>query len=1182
MNENFSDNDQLMSPVLDAKQRQVWDALRAKQTDEYPLSDWYLGALYALQNKYNPDRISQAAQSLRELLEKLPRVVRESDVVRSHDLVGMRREIYNRWIKDKERYDGKWKDKNVDGQLDKTLRKIDQYLESSQMPTRREQIQSAIGQIDPMADLFDPKIQKAKRDQFHKVWMELEGFAHHRSNPDEQRFMEYFSTIDQIISDLLAPITAQNQQEIRTILEKPAPTEDDINSMLELIKRRGANYRFFFEYAKNPIWIPILKDQGFFNSPPSVKPADEGYVTYPFWPPISYLKRVANDDPEQVVDILVELPEMDNPAVLQEICDIACAIEDIELSLKLKPWVTRYVKSSYPEDLLYDSIVKILNHWIGESKDSVKEALEISKIAVSFKADAMSEEKEARRLKNPKDRKTFLEPSPRFDLWEYQQILENGIRPLCEKEPYQIARILIYATANMIRLSKHQEDLDKGGDEDFSKIWCPRLNQSDQNYPNTKERLVYTLAFACEKVYEKSPESIERLDQILRNQQWKIFKRLRQHLYSLNPNEQTLPWIREFILEHNDYAKREYHYEFQLMIRKACEHFGVNLLSEEERTSIFDAIRSGPSREDFRKWMRERFTEEGFQQRQDYFHRMQLRPFEHLLTEEYQKYFRKLEDASDEDFPSDEDYSPVSKAEGGMVSYRSPLSPEDLAGLGDEELLAYINDWQEEHRDKDDWLVEINIRGLADAFQTVFKDTIIPDEKRLTFWLENRDRIERPVYVRAIVRAIQEHVKEQHYEQLDQWFEFCEWVLSHPDAESDRGEWGDESWEHPDWGSSRRAVGDFIGECLKEEMNVPFTERESLANILRLLCTQFDRQLDHDERTLLDRDDQITEAINNTRSRALEDLVKFGFWVRRHDATDKVPEVTSILEERFKDDAEYPLTMPERVQLGRYYGQFWSLNQTWAVEHKTVFFPQDNLPVWVEAFGSFLHFTRPFKPTFEILRDNFVFALDHMGKIEDDEIADKLGQHLFIYYLWKVYPLKGEDSLLEKFYEKTKNDPQRWANLSNHVGWSVRKSSEHLEQGLIDRTVAFFDWRLEQKEPEELRKIAFWLEAEYLDSDWRLDAHAKILDVGPLDRMGSSSLLTVLNGMLESHTEKVVECFAKIIDAIDRGERIYIGTDEAKPILKAGLNSEDESVRENAERAREILLSHGRYGFLDI
>ena len=795
---------------------------------------------------------------------------------------------------------------------------------------------------------------------------------------------------------------------------------------------------------------------------------------------------------------------------------------------------------------------------------------------IGFLPDSNAKEKErqARRLGNPKGWATRLKPSPRSDKWEYQKILENGIRPLCEREPYQIARILIDATATMIRLSKHQEELDKEGDEDSSEFWCRRLNRPIGPLLDTKEMLVHTLTFACEKVYEKSLESIEGLDQALRNQRWKIFKRLRQHLYALNPNEQTLPWIREFILEHKDYAKWEHHYEFQLMIRKACEYFGVSLLSEEERMAIFDAILSGPPRG-------ERSPEE-FRQRQRYFHRMQLQPFARLLTGEYQNYFQELEDASDEDPPNDEDYSPVGKVEGGTISYRSPRSSEELVGLRDEELLIYINDWQEEHSDEDDWLVRINIGALADAFQTVFKGTIIPDEKRLAFWLENRDRIERPVYVKAIVRAIHEHVKEQHYERLDLWFEFCEWVLSYPDTESDRGEWSDESREHSDWGSSRRAVGDFIGECLKEDMNVPFTARELLANILRLLCTQFDRQLDHDERTLLNRDDQITEAINKTRSRALEDLVKFGLWVRRHDDTDTAPEVTSILEERFKDDADYSLRMPEHAQLGRYYVQLWDTNQRWAVEHKAVFFPQDNLPVWIEAFGSFLCFTRPFKPIFEILRDNFVFALDHLPKIEDGEIVDRLGQHLFIYYLWEVYPLKGKDSLLERFYEKTKNDPQWWANLSNHVGWSVRKSSEHLEQGLINRTIAFFDWRLAEKEPEELQNIAFWLEAEYFDPDWRLDAYAKILDVGPLDSMGNPSLLRVLNEMLESHTEKVVKCFAKITDAIDPSKGFYIDADKAKPILKAGLENEDESVRENAERARETLLRAGRYGFLDI
>ena len=56
---------------LSAPQRAVVDALQRHDSDRYPLSRWYLGALYAIDNRYNPDRWSQAGQSLRELLEKL-------------------------------------------------------------------------------------------------------------------------------------------------------------------------------------------------------------------------------------------------------------------------------------------------------------------------------------------------------------------------------------------------------------------------------------------------------------------------------------------------------------------------------------------------------------------------------------------------------------------------------------------------------------------------------------------------------------------------------------------------------------------------------------------------------------------------------------------------------------------------------------------------------------------------------------------------------------------------------------------------------------------------------------------------------------------------------------------------------------------------------------------------------
>ena len=80
----------------------------------------------------------------------------------------------------------------------------------------------------------------------------------------------------------------------------------------------------------------------------------------------------------------------------------------------------------------------------------------------------------------------------------------------------------------------------------------------------------------------------------------------------------------------------------------------------------------------------------------------------------------------------------------------------------DEEFLTYLNDWDDEHRDKDNWLVEINIPALAGVFQSLFKEKIVPDGERLAFWLADRDRIARPVYVAAMLKAMLELVKEKN------------------------------------------------------------------------------------------------------------------------------------------------------------------------------------------------------------------------------------------------------------------------------------------------------------------------------------------------------------------------------------------------------------------------------------
>ena len=504
--------------------------------------------------------------------------------------------------------------------------------------------------------------------------------------------------------------------------------------------------------------------------------------------------------------------------------------------------------------------------------------------------------------------------------------------------------------------------------------------------------------------------------------------------------------------------------------------------------------------------------------------------------------------------------------------------------LQNEDLLTYINTWQDEHEDSDNWLNRITIEGFAGEFQTTIKNAITLDEERLNFWLDNCNRIERPVYVNAIVKAMQDHVSERNFEWIERWLEFCEWVLSRPVPASDDDLQNPNSREHPDWMSSRWAGREFISACLNKDVNVPIKSRCSLAKLLRLLCTQFDWRLDCGRPLILDRNDQFHEAHQNTRSRAWHDLLDFGHWVRRYDPTDNVPEVFSILEERFMPEAEYPLTLPEYAYLGWLYGGFFNLDQTWAAKHKAGFFPLDDLAAWVESFGSFLRNYRAFGAFHEILKDDYKFALAHLAELEargpnGQDLPDRLGEHLFDYYIWGFYPLNGGDSLLEKFYGKTTKDTQRWASLFNYAGRVLNGKKEPLDKETRDRVVIFFEWRLKAKESEELREFNFWLEAECLDPDWRLDALSSVLDETQAKGIGLSIMLNVLEAMLETHTAKVVKCYRKLTET--NSQYAHFPKEPAQFILEAGLDSADDNVRKDAKRALENLFRKGHYNVSD-
>lgn len=941
------------------------------------------------------------------------------------------------------------------------------------------------------------------------------------------------------------------------------PTPEMIDKIQASVKKE-IDRQYFFSKLKNPLWVEPLRERDYFSCPPSAKYLPDGYVQYPYWPELTYLETIAEEVPDQVTDIILSMPETDNPRVYSDILGIALVL-DGNNSGRLLPKITQYIELENP--FMAHRFPDLIKYWV--ERGNISEALAITKLLLPFRRDPRSRFKRQLHQKKSNSIETVLEPTPRFDQWDYQQILENGVYFIADYAPYDLAVILIDLVADMIVLGMHSEDIENGATQDYSEIWSPKLDESDPDYQDVKASLVQTLTHACEKVFEIEPKFISELDEMLRKYHWLVFKRLRQHLYASNPTGQTLPWIREEILEHDGYHKWEYQYEFQLLIRKASEHFGSELLSPAEIKDIVKVIICGPSKDDFREWMGEQFSEDAFQKRQQYFHYMQLRPFVSLLNESQQQYLTELEAKMQTETITDDSYSSHGKATGGIVSYESPKSYEVLQNFEDEELLTYLNDWDDERREQDNWLVHITISALAEVFGSLFKDQIIPNESRHIFWLDNCDRVARPIYISAMLKAMHEHIKDRNLESLPRWLDFCTWVLAHTDKMGDEGEQKptEESSETPYWGNSHRAVIDFIDVCVQKDTEVPINMRDGIAALLHTVCCQFDWRLDGDHPVILNHDDPIAEAINNNRSRALKSLIDFSFWVRRKLPEDRLSEMSDILLKRIAPDSEFQMTRPELALIGMRFGDICKLNLDWATEHRELFFRQEDKAVWSAAFNSYIRFNRPNTMTFGVLQHEFEFAIENLKMLVSENSArndqiNSLGYQLFTYYLWELYPLTGEGSLLERFYNKTEDKPKLWGQLFNTIGRTLRNTGGQIDEKLTARIIDFFNWRYQVANPNELCEFAFWMEAEGLDAEWRLQSYSRILDLEGVHVTDTNLYIEIraLNKLLQDNVSLVVDCFSKITDIMDQNAQMYVPADKAIPILEAGLKSDRKSV----------------------
>ena len=160
----------------------------------------------------------------------------------------------------------------------------------------------------------------------------------------------------------------------------PKPTDDLVQTALESV-RTVSDRMYFFPRLKNPHWIEPLAERGFFDHPPKVKDLPDGYIQYPFWPEFQYLKNVAQEAPEQVIEVILKIPATENSRFYEDVIDIALKVDACQSS-KLEEEILEYTSGKY--HFLNPRFEKILSHW--SSNDQVESALAL-KVLIAFRPD---------------------------------------------------------------------------------------------------------------------------------------------------------------------------------------------------------------------------------------------------------------------------------------------------------------------------------------------------------------------------------------------------------------------------------------------------------------------------------------------------------------------------------------------------------------------------------------------------------------------------------------------------------------------------------------------------------------------------------------------------------------------------------------------------------------------------
>jgi hypothetical protein len=290
------------------------------------------------------------------------------------------------------------------------------------------------------------------------------------------------------------------------------------------------------------------------------------------------------------------------------------------------------------------------------------------------------------------------------------------------------------------------------------------------------------------------------------------------------------------------------------------------------------------------------------------------------------------------------------------------------------------------------------------------------------------------------------------------------------------------------------------------------------------------------------------------------------------------PYVLSQLERHLDPAVEKSLAV--RSVYGKWLAQLHGLDRNWTTNALDRIFPGDDRRRWEAAWDAYVAFSRVYLDLLDVLRPFYSAAVRGLGGHSTDlkALADpdrKVGGHLLLYYRHGAMAL--DDPLLRGFFSKAAASLRR--DVLAEAARGVESLKEDEQAAVVARLRSLWEWRRTETassadKSTERSAFCWWFIEPEFEPIWALQTLAEALDQGGVLELEGFAL-DRLEALATEHPEDVLRCVGLIVrKSVEPRWGLY--DEKMKAILRAVRASSPALTDEVTELVHVI----GSQGFL--